>query len=60
MEKFDYKSAVAELEQIAGKVEDPATGLEEIDAFIKRSDELIMQCRSYLRTVRDTVENLDK
>ena len=56
--KFDYNEAVAELEKIAAKVEDPATGLDEIDRCIRRSDELIGKCREYLRTVRDTIDNL--
>ncbi|MBR6183152.1 Exodeoxyribonuclease VII small subunit [Bacteroidales bacterium WCE2004] len=56
--KFDYDGAVAELEKIAARVEDPATGLDEIDRCIRRSDELIRQCREYLRTVRDTIDNL--
>lgn len=56
--KFDYDGAVAELEKIAAWVEDPATGLDEIDRCIRRSDELIRQCREYLRTVRDTIDNL--
>ena len=56
--KFDYNEAVAELEKIAARVEDPATGLDEIDRCIRRSDELIRQCREYLRTVRDTIDNL--
>lgn len=60
MEKFDYKAAIAELEAIAAKVEDPSTGLEDIDSYIKRSDVLIAKCREYLRTVRETVENLDR
>lgn len=59
-EKFDYKAAMAELEAIAAKVEDPATGLEDMDKFIRRSDELIAGCREYLRTIRATVENLDR
>ena len=59
MEKqFDYNEAIAELEKIAARVEDPATGLDEIDRCIRRSDELIRQCREYLRTVRDTIDNL--
>lgn len=57
-EQFDYNAAVAELEKIAAKVEDPATGLDEIDRCIRRSDELIGRCRDYLRTVRNTVDNL--
>ena len=57
-EKFDYNEAIAELEKIAVRVEDPATGLDEIDRCIKRSDELIGRCREYLRTTRDQMENL--
>ena len=56
--KFDYNEAVAELEKIAARVEDPATGLDEIDRCIKRSDELIGSCREYLRSVRETIETL--
>jgi len=58
-EKFDYAKAVAELEAMAAKVEDPSTGLEEIDKCIKRSEELIARCREYLRTVRETIDKLD-
>ena len=56
--QFDYNEAIAELEKIADRVEDPATGLDEIDRCIKRSDELIGRCRDYLRTVRNQIENL--
>jgi exodeoxyribonuclease VII small subunit len=56
--KFDYNEAVAELEKIAARVEDPATGLDEIDRCIRRSDELIGRCREYLRTVRTTIDKL--
>lgn len=59
MEKFDYKKAVRELESIAAKVEDPSTGLDDIDKYVKRSKELIAACRAYLRTVRDKVDKLD-
>lgn len=59
MEKFDYKEAVRELESIAAKVEDPSTGLDDIDKYVKRSKELIAACRDYLRTVRDKVDKLD-
>jgi len=59
MEKFDYKEAVRELESIAAKVEDPSTGLDDIDKYVKRSKELIAACRAYLRSVRDKVDKLD-
>lgn len=55
-EKFDYSKAMAELEAIAVKVEDPKTSLDDIGALVKRSRELISSCREYLRSVRETVE----
>ena len=58
MKEFDYNEAIAELEKIAARVEDPATGLDEIERLIKQSDELIGRCREYLRTVRQKNESL--
>lgn len=55
--KFDYTKAVAELDRIAAKVEDPETSLDDIGALVKRSKELIEQCRQYLRTVRESIED---
>lgn len=55
MEKFDYTKAVEELEAIAAKVEDPQTGIDDIDKYIKRSQELIEACRAYLRGAREKV-----
>lgn len=60
MEKFDYSKAMAELESIAAKVEDPSTGLADIDKYIKRSEELITACREYLRSARTKIETLNK
>ena len=57
-QKFDYGKAIEELEAIAAKVEDPKTGIEDIDKYIKRSEELISACRDYLRGVREKVEKL--
>ena len=53
---FDYKNAMEELEAIAAKVEEPQTGIEDIDKYIKRSQELISQCRDYLRGARDIIQ----
>ncbi len=53
MEVFDYNEAVAEIEAIAARVEDPDTGIEDIDKYIKRSEELIGKCRAYLRGARE-------
>ena len=59
MEGFDYNKAVRELEEMLQRVEDPSTGLDEIDKCIKRSAELGRECRTYLRTLKTkTEENL--
>lgn len=55
-EKFEYTKAIEELEAIALKVEDPDTGIEDIDRYIKRSEELISACRAYLRGAREKLD----
>lgn len=57
-QKFDYGKAIEELEAIAAKVEDPKTGIDDIDKYIKRSEELISACRGYLRGVREKVDSM--
>ena len=59
-EKFDYARAMAELEEIAKKVEDPATGLDDIDALVARSKELIKACREYQRGVKEKIDSLSE
>jgi len=58
-EKFDYAKAIAELEEIAAKVENPETRLDDIDALVGRSRELLDRCRSYLRGVKEKIDSLD-
>ena len=55
-EKFDYTKAVAELDAIAVRVEDPNTSLDDIGGLVKRSKELTAKCRLYLRSVRESIE----
>lgn len=57
MEEFNYTKAVEALERIAAKVEDPSTGLDDIDKYVKESEVLIEQCRKYLRSVRERVDS---
>lgn len=59
LEGFDYAAAVAELEKIAEKAENPETGIDDIDKYIKRSDELISKCRAYLRGARGKLDAMD-
>ncbi|HBH20991.1 MAG TPA: hypothetical protein DHU72_01250 [Rikenellaceae bacterium] len=58
MEEFNYADALAELEVIAAKVEDPATGIGDIDKYIRRSDELVAKCRAYLRSAREIIDHI--
>lgn len=57
-EEFDYTKAVEELESIAAKVEDPRTGIGDIDRYIRRSEELIEACRAYLRGARERLDEM--
>ncbi len=59
-DKFDYAKAIAELDEIAAKVENPETKLDDIDVLVGRSKELLKQCRDYLRTVKEKIDSLDK
>ena len=56
---FDYNKAVEELEKIALKVEDPVTGIDEIEKYLERSRELAAACRAYLREERQKVDEMD-
>ncbi|MBP5397852.1 MAG: exodeoxyribonuclease VII small subunit [Bacteroidales bacterium] len=55
---FDYAAAVAELERIAQTVEDPSTGIDDIDKALARTKELVEGCRAYLRSARAQTESL--
>ncbi|MBQ6199022.1 MAG: exodeoxyribonuclease VII small subunit [Bacteroidales bacterium] len=59
-DKFDYAKAIEELDEIAAKVENPETRLDDIDALVVRSKELLKQCRDYLRSVKDKIDSIDK
>ena len=59
-DKFDYAKAIAELEEIAAKEENPETKLDDIDKLVGRSRELLEQCRNYLREVKEKIDSLDK
>ena len=59
-ERIDYGKAVAELEEIAAKIEDPKTSLDEIGALVTRSKKIIGSCRDYLRSVRESIEGKEE
>ena len=57
-DRFEYAKAIEELEAIAAKVEDPKTGIDDIDKYIRRSHELMEACRAYLRGAREKLDAL--
>ena len=57
-EKFYYAKAIAELEEIAAKVENPETKLDDIDALVARSKVLLDECRKYLRSVKEKIDSI--
>ena len=57
--KFDDTVAVKRLEEIARKVEDPQTGLDEMDKYLAESEELIGKCREYLRSAREKLTDIE-
>ena len=58
-EEFDYAAAIAELEEIASRVESADTGIDDIDRYIRRADSLITACRAYLRSAREKAGAID-
>ncbi len=58
MEEFDYNKAISRLEKIAETVENPSTGIDDIEQLVKQSDELIAACREYLRGTKTKVTDL--
>lgn len=53
MDSKEYRKALEELEEIAVKVEDPQTDIEEIDRCLDRSKAIIAACREFLRGARE-------
>ncbi len=53
MKEFDYAKAIEELETVAARVEDSQTGIDDMEKYIRRSEELVEACRAYLRGARE-------
>ena len=59
MKNFDYIEALDRLDKMAARIEDPATGLPEIEKLLKESSELVEACRQYLRNLREGWEKAE-
>lgn len=62
--KFSYKVAMAELEDIVGKIEQDELDLDELSASVKRATELIVSCKKKLKEtdeeLSDTLRGLEE
>ncbi len=57
---FEYAKAVKELEEIAAKVEDPHTSIEDIEKYVARSAKLVEACREYLRSAKARLDAIEQ
>ena len=55
-ENFDYAKAMAELEKMAEDAQNPATSLDDVGAMVKRARTLVVDCREYLRSLREEID----
>ena len=53
-----YREALAELELLVAKIEDPSTKIEDIAPMVKRSLELACICREELRKYGEDIDKL--
>ncbi len=49
MEKVSYNEAVAQLEEIVKKIEDPNVNLNDVEGLVKRATELVAYCKDELK-----------
>lgn len=57
--RFDYAGAVAQLEELVSKAENPDTGIDDIVECIDKADALVKKCREYLRSAREKLDTMD-
>ncbi|MCQ2173958.1 MAG: hypothetical protein MJY61_02355 [Bacteroidales bacterium] len=56
MKKFDYKSAIGQLERLELEIQDPATPLDKVEELIRKANAIVADCRQYLRSAREEYE----
>ncbi len=58
MEKMSYNEAVAQLEEIVKKIEDPNVNLNEVEGLVKRAVELVEYCKGELKGYEEQFEKV--
>jgi exodeoxyribonuclease VII small subunit len=57
---FSYKQAISEIEEIIGKLENEEIDLDKLSENVKRASELIMNCKSNLKSSEAEIEKIIK
>ncbi len=55
---FNYKEAMAQIENIAHKIEHEEPDIDELSALIKTAVDLIGQCKQKLRKTEEDLDNI--
>lgn len=55
---FNYKEAMAQIEEIAHKIEHEEPDIDELSALIKTAVDLIGQCKQKLRKTEEDLDNI--
>ena len=56
-EKLSYKTAMEELEQIAGQIENDGPDIDELGKLVKRAKDLILFCKKRLKATEEDIES---
>jgi exodeoxyribonuclease VII small subunit len=56
--KFNYKSALGEIEEIVQKIESEEVDVDELSAMVKKAADLIKQCKTKLKDTGDELEDI--
>jgi len=59
-QKMTYEEALAELEALAKKIEDPNTEIGKISDYIQKTSELVKYCRDLLRGQEEEIAKLNE
>lgn len=58
IKKFNYKSALEEIEQIVRKIESEEVDVDELAVLVKKAADLIKQCKTKLRETSSELETI--
>jgi len=57
-EKFNYKKALEEIEEIVAKIESEEIDVDELAEMVKKASQLIKKCKEKLKSTGDDLEKV--